>query len=86
MSINIAIADDHQLVRKGVVLLLENIPDFKVIIEASDGRELIDKIESASKLPDLVLVDVNMPVLNGFEAVGELREKYPDLRDFSHVL
>jgi len=80
MSINIAIADDHQLVRKGVVLLLENIPGFKVIIEASDGRELIDKIEGAGNLPDLVLVDVNMPVLNGLEAVGELREKYPDLR------
>jgi DNA-binding NarL/FixJ family response regulator len=80
MAITIALADDHQLVRKGIRLLLENIKDFKVLIDAADGRELIDRIEALAKKPDLVLVDVNMPVMSGQETVKYLRDQYPDLR------
>jgi DNA-binding NarL/FixJ family response regulator len=80
MHTTIALADDHQLVRKGIRLLLEDIGKFKVIIEAGNGRELIDLIEEASALPELVLVDVNMPVMNGFDTVLELKEKFPELK------
>ena len=79
MSITIALADDHQLVRKGIRLLLENIKEFKVVTEAANGKELIENIASLPKLPDLVLVDVNMPVMNGQETVNMLRGLYPDL-------
>ncbi len=80
MTIHIALADDHQLVRKGIRLLLENIDKFKVVIEASNGKELIEHISGHAKLPDLVLIDVNMPVMGGRETVEELRKLYPDLR------
>jgi len=80
VPITIAIADDHQLVRKGIRMLLENIKEFKVVSESSNGQELLDQIETLSKLPDLVLVDVNLPVMDGHETVGVLRAKYPELR------
>jgi RNA polymerase sigma factor (sigma-70 family) len=80
MPIQIALADDHQLVRKGIRLLLENIKGFQVIIEASDGQDLIDQIRKRETPPDLVLVDVNMPVMGGAETVQALRELYPDLK------
>lgn len=80
MPVTIAIADDHQLVRKGIRMLLENIKEFKVVSESSHGQELLDQIEQLPKLPDLVLVDVTMPVLDGYETVGALRTKYPDLK------
>lgn len=80
MQIKIALADDHQLVRKGIRLLLENIKGVSVLVEAPNGRELIDQIALQPNLPDLVLVDVNMPVLNGQDTVKELRELYPELK------
>ncbi len=81
MNINIALTDDHQLVRGGIRLLLENINGFKVMFEAGNGKELIDEIDKLKEnLPDIVLVDVNMPVMEGPEAVTILRDKYPDLR------
>jgi len=79
MPITIALADDHQLVRKGIRLLLENIKEFKVVSEAANGKELLENIAELPKLPDLVLVDVNMPVMNGQETVNMLRGLYPNL-------
>lgn len=83
MKINISLADDHQLVRKGIRLLLENINGFNVLTEAANGKELveqIEKMERVNEMPDIVLVDVNMPIMDGWEAVSILREKYADLR------
>lgn len=80
MPVSIALADDHQLVRKGIRLLLENISDFIVVAEAANGKELICTLETLPSLPDLVLVDVNMPVMNGQDTVQDLRARYPDLR------
>jgi DNA-binding NarL/FixJ family response regulator len=80
MAIRIALADDHQLVRKGIRLLLENIKGFQVVSEAANGRELIDQIVVLDPLPDLVLVDVNMPVMDGIETVRELKKSYPEMK------
>ena len=81
MNINIALTDDHQLVRRGLRLLLENIEGFKVVFEAGNGKELIEMMEhQTANQPDILLVDVNMPVMEGPEAVSILREKYPDLK------
>lgn len=83
MEINISLADDHQLVRKGIRLLLENINGFKVLTEAANGKELveqIEKMEQSAEMPDIVLIDVNMPIMDGGEAVKILREKYPELK------
>ena len=80
MSIRIALADDHQLVRKGIRLLLENIKGFNVVCEAANGKELIDKLQETVDLPDLVLVDVNMPVMDGPETVKALRSTSNELK------
>ena len=80
MTVRIALADDHQLVRKGIRLLLESIDGFKVVAEAANGKELVDEISGINRLPDIALIDVNMPVMDGYETVAVLRDKYPDLR------
>src|SRR5579862_8122837 len=71
MTSRILIADDHELVRKGIRSLLESSrPDIEVL-EASDGREAVERtIESR---PDLVILDVSMPILDGFSAAKEIK-------------
>src|SRR6267142_1683159 len=80
MQIKIALADDHQLVRGGIKLLLENFPEFKVIIEASNGKELLEKISQGKTLPQIALVDVTMPVMDGFETTRQLNQLHPEIK------
>lgn len=74
----ILLADDHNLVRAGIRSLLEKISSIEVIAEASDGREALDLIKKHR--PDLVLIDIAMPNLNGLEAVGRIRKEWPDTK------
>lgn len=67
----IILADDHSLVRDGIRSLLEEEPDFEVIGEASNGREAVDLVEKMK--PDLLIIDIRMPVMNGIEAVEALK-------------
>ncbi|MEI5907593.1 response regulator transcription factor [Bacillus spongiae] len=78
MLINIVIIDDHQLFREGVKRILEFESSFKVVAEGSDGVDAVSLVEEHS--PDVVLMDINMPKLNGVEATGQLLEKYPDTK------
>jgi DNA-binding NarL/FixJ family response regulator len=73
--IRILLADDHTVVRKGLCLLLESHPGFKVIAEAADGREAVAMAE-ANK-PDVAVLDIAMPLLNGIEAARQISEKLP---------
>jgi DNA-binding NarL/FixJ family response regulator len=73
--IRILLADDHTVVRKGLRLLLESHPGFTVVGEASDGRETVALYEEVS--PDVVVLDVAMPILNGIEAARSLVAKHP---------
>jgi two-component system, NarL family, response regulator NreC len=72
-SIRILIADDHTLFRKGLRLLLENQPGFEVLADAADGRAAVALAEQFS--PDVVVMDVAMPVLNGIEAARQISSK-----------
>jgi DNA-binding NarL/FixJ family response regulator len=77
-KINIAIADDHGLYRSGLVELIHSLSDtYKVIIEASNGVDLLEKVNNNNI--DLIILDVDMPVLNGIETAKILLEKHPKL-------
>ncbi|PHN05981.1 response regulator transcription factor [Flavilitoribacter nigricans] len=78
--INLAIAEDEALFRKGMIALLEGEPDLRICFEAGDGQELLQKLKSADLLPDILLLDLKMPKLNGIEVAKIIREEYPSLR------
>jgi DNA-binding NarL/FixJ family response regulator len=70
--IRLVVVDDHALFRRGLISLLQEMQDFQVVGEASNGQEALQVIEKTR--PDIVLLDINMPVMNGIEALGELRK------------
>jgi DNA-binding NarL/FixJ family response regulator len=74
-DIRILLADDHTVMRSGLRLLLERQAGFKVVAEASDGRETVDLMESAK--PDVVVLDVAMPNLNGIDAARQITQHHP---------
>lgn len=73
MAVNVMIADDHSMIREGLKQLLELEGDFQVIAEACDGVDCIQKLETVS--PDVLLLDINMPNMNGLEVLKKLKEK-----------
>ena len=75
--IRILIADDHKLMRAGLRLLLEQQPDISVIGEAGDGRETVSLAKS--QRPDVVVMDISMPNLNGIEAAHQITQDHPDI-------
>jgi len=77
-SIRVILADDHILVRGGIRALLEQLPEVQVVGEASDGREVMDLVKV--HLPDVVLMDIGMPGLNGLEAAKRLGREFPEVR------
>ncbi len=78
MTIKVLIADDHQLFREGLVNLLSSVPKIEVIEQAKDGKEAVEK--TIKLKPDVVLIDINMPLMNGIEATKMLKEKLPELK------
>jgi two-component system response regulator NreC len=76
-AIRILLADDHTVVRKGLRLLLESVPEFQVIADASSGREAVALAEQ--HIPDVIVMDVAMPILNGIEAARQISSKLPQV-------
>lgn len=77
MSIRIAIADDHQLFIKSLGLLINSFPGFSVVADALNGRELVDMVQSNRVEVDIVLIDVNMPTMDGPETAVKLYQILP---------
>jgi DNA-binding NarL/FixJ family response regulator len=75
--IRILLADDHALFRAGVRSLLRGVPGFKVVAEAGDGREALRLV--AKRRPDVVLMDITMPGLNGLDAAARVAADFPDI-------
>ncbi|HBF87503.1 MAG TPA: DNA-binding response regulator [Bacteroidales bacterium] len=76
---NITIVDDHHLFRNGLKLLLNGIENFKVVNEAENGLELL-KILLKEGIPDVILLDIEMPIMNGIEAAEKVLSLYPDAK------
>lgn len=72
--IKVLIADDHTIVREGVRILLEAQPDIEVVGEAADGQEAVTRVREFQ--PDIVLIDIAMPNLNGLEATRVIKREY----------
>ena len=75
---NIALVDDHVLMRKGLANLIQDL-EHQVLFEADNGKDFLDKLK-ASPSPDLVLMDINMPQMDGYETALEVKENYPDVK------
>lgn len=78
MSIQVLIAEDHTIVRKGLVSILDAEMDFEVIGEAADGREAVQLAIDLN--PDVVVMDISMPALNGLDAARQILKQDEDVR------
>src|SRR6185312_9409532 len=76
---NVVLVDDHVLLRNGLANLIESFGNYKVLFEANDGHAFIKKLNS-KLLPDLVLLDINMPEMDGYETCVWLKDNYPDIK------
>ena len=81
MNITIGIVDDHQLFVKSLVLMLKSFKSYDIIVEACNGKDLQEKLTANPALvPEILLLDVNMPVMNGYETCKWVRATYPKVK------
>ncbi|HEY0679917.1 MAG TPA: response regulator transcription factor [Chitinophagaceae bacterium] len=74
----IAIVDDHVMVRKGLCALIGMFPSYEILFDASNGKEMIEKLKN-QVVPDIVLLDINMPEMDGYETARWLKNHYPEV-------
>jgi DNA-binding NarL/FixJ family response regulator len=78
-KIKLLIADDHGIIRDGIKLMLNKTPELEIVAEANNGQEVIDYLAKNAKSIDVILMDINMPVMNGIEATQTISETHPDI-------
>jgi len=76
--IRVFVTDDHSIVRKGIKAILELIPDIQMIGEASNGQEAVERVDETK--PDVVLMDLVLPKMDGIEAIRQIKARQPDVR------
>lgn len=76
--IKIAIAEDHELLRKGLVSILGSEPQFEVVFEAQNGMQIMDALEKDQ--PSVLILDLDMPYMSGIEVLNELEKNYPNVK------
>ncbi|MEO0060296.1 MAG: hypothetical protein RLZZ312_1943 [Bacteroidota bacterium] len=79
MKITVVIVDDHMLIAKALQSIISKFHNFEVLYECGNGQELQTKLKTAGNAPTIVLLDISMPVMNGYETAKWLSENYPDV-------
>jgi DNA-binding NarL/FixJ family response regulator len=79
-TIHVAIAEDQRLFRECLVSLLNGLDRIQVGIEASNGKDLLDQLDSATPTPHVVLLDLTMPEMNGLDTTRQLKKSFPDIK------
>ncbi|WP_394995465.1 response regulator [Emticicia sp.] len=79
MTYKVVVVDDHLLIAKAISSIIEGFSGFEVLYEAENGKVLIDKFKVRVNIPDIVLMDISMPIMNGFETTQWLTDNYPDI-------
>ncbi len=77
-EVKILIVDDHQLILNGISDMLRSVKQFKIIGRASNGKEAIEKVISLE--PDVIFMDISMPIMNGIEATGIISKQFPNIK------
>jgi NarL family two-component system response regulator YdfI len=77
MAIRTLIADDHLIIRDGLRLIFDNVPEIELVGEANNGQEALDAVDELG--PDVVLMDLQMPIMDGITAIEKLRQTHPEL-------
>jgi DNA-binding NarL/FixJ family response regulator len=80
MKKTIVIVDDHLLIAKALENIIDNFTDFQVIYVAENGQDLIDKFKTSHEIPEIILLDISMPIMDGFETVLWLKNNYPNIK------
>lgn len=76
----IGIVDDHQLFLKSLSTLIASLPGYTIVLEALNGKDMADKLAAGQTVPDIILIDVTMPVMDGFATARYLTERYPQAK------
>lgn len=79
-EIKISLADDQQLFRSGLAALIKSVPGFNLLNEAENGKIFIEQLQSGQQLPDIALIDMHMPEMNGVELNAYLQRQYPSVK------
>lgn len=80
-TIKLAMVDDHALLRKGLRSLIEKLdPKFSVMFEADNGLDMIEKLKNCQYLPDIILLDIDMPQMDGYESISWLQKHHPKIK------
>jgi len=77
-KIRLGIADDHKIFRNGLKATLEDNPDFDLIVEASNGKQLLAQL--AANVPDVILMDIKMPEMDGIQTTAAVKQRYPNVK------
>ncbi|UKB84542.1 response regulator transcription factor [Chryseobacterium sp. MEBOG06] len=80
MKKSIVIVDDHILIAKALEGIISNFTDFEVIYVCENGKDLIQKLEEGNTIPDIILLDISMPIMDGFETAAWLTKNHSDIK------
>jgi DNA-binding NarL/FixJ family response regulator len=79
MKQKIVIVDDHILIAKALTSIIDNFKDFEVLYECENGQQLVERLGQTDTKPDIILLDVSMPIMDGFETAAWLKENNPEI-------